>query len=139
MVIAGQALCQYLVNSKARDTEVMDTGLLITSFLQTCCQYMHFKHYWRLFIHGLIFHGLYLQLYCTCNLKWASTNLWNGEQYQCERLLLAIEHIHKWRPIHYSLVLVLTTPTSLVCMDKTQKTHCFRARLVGLITTKTKE
>ena len=40
--------------------------------------------------------------------------------------------------IHF-FVLVLITPTSLVYMDRIQKKCCFRARPVGLNSTKTKE
>ena len=39
----------------------------------------------------------------------------------------------------YSFVFVLISLTSLVCTDRIQKKSCFRTRLVGLISAKTKE
>ena len=47
----------------------------------------------------------------------------------------SIDRMHKWRPKKYSLVYVLISLTSLVCMDKRQKECCLRARLVSLIST----
>lgn len=46
--------------------------------------------------------------------------------------------IHKRQPINYSFVLVLRTPTNLVYMDSMHYIVFFGARLVGLISTKTK-
>ena len=50
-----------------------------------------------------------------------------------------IDRMHKWRPKKYSFVFVLIRLTSLVGTDKIQKKCSFRMRLVGLISTKTKE
>ena len=47
--------------------------------------------------------------------------------------------MHKWRPKQFSFVYVLISLTSLVSTDKIQKKSSFRMRLVGLISTKTKE
>lgn len=47
--------------------------------------------------------------------------------------------IHKRQPINYYFVLVLRTPTNLVYMDRMHNKFCFGARLVVLISTKTKE
>ena len=47
----------------------------------------------------------------------------------------SIVYVLKWD----SFALVLIAPTDLVYMDRTQKKCCFAARLVGLISTKTKE
>jgi len=47
--------------------------------------------------------------------------------------------IHKRQPINYSFVLVLRTPTNLVYMDRMHNKVCFGARLVGLVSKKTKE
>ena len=50
-----------------------------------------------------------------------------------------IDRMHKWRPKKYSFVVVLIRLTSLISTDKIQKKCSFRTRLVGLISTKTKE
>ena len=47
--------------------------------------------------------------------------------------------MHKWGPKKCSFVFVLVSLTSLVSTDKIQKQSSFRTRLVGLISTKTKE
>ena len=47
--------------------------------------------------------------------------------------------MRKWRPNKYSFVFVLIRITNLVSTDKIQKKCSFRMRLVGLISTKTKE
>ena len=51
----------------------------------------------------------------------------------------SIDRMHKWGPNEYSFVVVLISLTSLVSTDKIQKKSTFRTRLVGLISTKTKE
>ena len=50
-----------------------------------------------------------------------------------------IERMQKWRPKKYPFVFVLLSLTSFVSTDKIQKKSSFRKRLVGLISTKTKE
>ena len=55
------------------------------------------------------------------------------------QLTCNIDRMHKWRPKKYSLVFVLIRLTSLVGTYKIQKKCSFRTRLVGLISTKTKE
>ena len=50
-----------------------------------------------------------------------------------------IDRLHKWRPKKYSFLFMLIRLTRLVGMDKVQKKCSFRTRLVGLISTKTKE
>ena len=62
------------------------------------------------------------------------TKLWRHVQRYC-----FIDRMHKWRPKKYSFVFVLISLTSLVSTDKIQKKSSLRTRLVGLISTKTKE
>ena len=50
-----------------------------------------------------------------------------------------IKRLHKWRPKKYSFLFMLIRLTSLVGTDKIQKKCSFRTRVVGLISTKTKE
>ena len=50
-----------------------------------------------------------------------------------------IYRMHKWWATKYSFVFVLIRLTSLVSTDKIQTKCSFRTRLVGLISTKTKE
>ena len=50
-----------------------------------------------------------------------------------------IDRMHKWQPKKYSFVFVLISLTSLISTDKIRKKSSFRTRLVGLISTKTKE
>ena len=50
-----------------------------------------------------------------------------------------MDRTHKWEPKKYSFVFVLIRLTSLLSTDKIQKKCSFRTRLVGLISTKTKE
>ena len=50
-----------------------------------------------------------------------------------------IDRILKMRPKECSFAFVLVIVTGLVCTDKIQKKCSFRTRLVGLISTKTKE
>ena len=53
--------------------------------------------------------------------------------------VIVIDRMHKWWPKKYSFVFVLISLTSLVSTDKIEKKSSFRMRLVGLISTKTKE
>ena len=50
-----------------------------------------------------------------------------------------MDRLHKWRPKKYSFVFVLIRPTSLVSTDKIQRKCSFRTRLVGLISTLSKQ
>ena len=50
-----------------------------------------------------------------------------------------IDRFHKWRPINYSFVNALIIPTSLVLKDHFFCILSVLSRLVGLISTKTKE
>ena len=50
-----------------------------------------------------------------------------------------IDRIHKWRLINNSFVFMLIILTSLVSTNKIQKNFCFKARLVRVISIKTKE
>ena len=50
-----------------------------------------------------------------------------------------IDWLHKWWPKKYSFLFMLIRLTSLVGMDKMQKKCSFRTRVVGLVSTKTKE
>ena len=49
------------------------------------------------------------------------------------------DRMHKWRQKKYSFVFVLISLTSLVSTDIIQRKSSFRTRLVGLISTKTKQ
>ena len=50
-----------------------------------------------------------------------------------------IDRMHKWQPKRYSFGFVLIRLTSLFSTDKIKKKSSFRTRLVGLISTKTRE